>query len=67
MTVARHGQSAVSRGQHLIVAGGYISDSTVGDNALCYTDIVELFDLSLMVYFSVPTTETCAHEVSSVQ
>ena len=44
MTVARHGASAVSRGQHLIVAGGYTSDSTVGDNALCYTDIVEVFD-----------------------
>ena len=37
MTVARRGASAVSRGQHLIVAGGY---STVGD----YTDIVEVFD-----------------------
>ena len=37
MTVARHGSSAVSREQHLIVAGGY---STVGD----YTDIVEVFD-----------------------
>ena len=38
MTVARRGASAVSRGQHLIVAGGY-SDSTRG-----YTDIVEVFD-----------------------
>ena len=37
MTVARLGASAVSRGQHLIVAGG---DNTVGG----YTDIVEVFD-----------------------
>ena len=36
MTVARHGASAVSRGQHLIVAGGV----TIGG----YTDIVEVFD-----------------------
>ena len=36
MTVARHGASAVSRGQHLIVAGG----DTVGGN----TDIIEIFD-----------------------
>ena len=38
MTVARHGASAVSRGQHLIVAGG--GSIAIGD----YTDIVEVFD-----------------------
>ena len=38
MTVARRGASAVSRGQHLIVAGG--CRTTVGG----YTDIVEVFD-----------------------
>ena len=37
MTVARYGASAVSRGQHLIVAGGC---RTYRD----YTDIVEVFD-----------------------
>ena len=36
MTVARCGASAVSRRQHLIVAGGYIRGG--------YTDIVEVFD-----------------------
>ena len=42
MTVARHGASAVSRGQHLIVAGG-VRDST--DYTIRgYTDIVEVFD-----------------------
>ena len=40
MTVARYGASAVSRGQHLIVAGGYSTAGAVGD----YTDIVEVFD-----------------------
>ena len=39
MTVARWGASAVSRGQHLIVAGG-VSTRTIGG----YTDIVEVFD-----------------------
>ena len=39
MTTARYGASAVSRGQHLIVAGGGSSPI-----ALCYTDIVEVFD-----------------------
>ena len=35
MTLARRGASAVSRGQHLIVAGG---------DTYYYTDIVEVFD-----------------------
>ena len=39
MTVARYGASAVSREQHLIVAGG-VSTRTIGDS----TDIVEVFD-----------------------
>ena len=47
MTVARKGASAVSRGQHLIVAGGCstarytIGGYTIGGD---YTDIVEVFD-----------------------
>ena len=40
MTVARCGASAVSREQHLIVAGGDSTPYTVGG----YTDIVEVFD-----------------------
>ena len=40
MTVARYGASAVSRGQHLIVAGGGSTSSIAGG----YTDIVEVFD-----------------------
>ena len=40
MTVARYGASAVSREQHLIVAGGDSTPYTVGG----YTDIVEVFD-----------------------
>ena len=39
MPAARYGASAVSRGQHLIVAGGGSSPFVLG-----YTDIVEVFD-----------------------
>ena len=53
MSVARHGASAVSRGQHLIVAGG---GTIVGG----YIGIVEVFD-------GRPTSGMLVHEVSSVQ
>ena len=46
MTVARYGASAVSRGQHLIVAGGVrdSTDYTISYTVGGYTDIVEVFD-----------------------